>query len=329
MDNPYLKLLRIPNIFTVPPDIILGFFIAHISLQSASVGPLSSSIQDVILLVFSSITLYLGGIISNDLFDIKSDSIERPNRPLSSGRVQKKLAILLLIIFFAVGFLLSLLVNLLSAGISGLLIISILLYNYKLKSGFLRPYVMGGIRALNIFYGFSSGLGSSYQVVTSNAGVNLPLYYINTEQLALLCLVLVSIFFHIFTLTRLSSKETAMEYTNKGNKFVNIPTFYFIYISFLFIIGLCGFFLILNPIVYLLFILALGVVVSCIFYKANKKMNQVPAYLIMQFLVKNLLVLLILLDSAFIAGISGPIAGIATVFFVIPTIFLSKKISMT
>jgi 4-hydroxybenzoate polyprenyltransferase len=329
LDSSYLKLLRIPNIFTVPPDIILGFFIAQVWFQNVGLDLLSNSIQDLPLLVISSITLYLGGLISNDLFDIKSDRFERPNRPLASGKVQKKYAIILLILFFIVGFLLSLLVNLISAAISGLLILSILIYNYRLKSGHLRPIIMGGIRALNVFYGFSVSYIFLEQSVSGNSRFFLPLYDINTDQLTFLLLVLVSIFFHIFVLTRLSSKETAREFTKNGRTFVNFKTIYYIYISFLFIIGFCGFYLVVYPMVYLIFILALGVVVSSIFYKAHKKMIYLSGNLKVQNIVKNMLILLILLDSAFIAGISGPIAGFATCLLLFPTIILSKKISMT
>lgn len=269
LDNPYLKLLRIPNIFTVPGDIILGFLIALAVFESASMGSSDIIKVDLIILIFSSITIYLGGLVSNDLFDIKIDKIERPNRPLSSGKVQKKHAIILLICLFSIGFLLSLLVNLVAAGVCGALILSIVLYNYKLKSGVLRPFVMGGIRSLNIFYGFSSLFGYTGQSI-KNTEAELAFYNINSESLMLLCLVLASIFFHVYVITWVSSRETAREFADKNKKIISVKAVYYAYITFLVIIGFSGFFLLLNSTIYLFFISVLGIAVTLVFYKASK-----------------------------------------------------------
>ena len=328
LDNPYLKLLRIPNIFTVPADIILGFLIALALFQSANMVPSDSHIVYLIILIISSILLYLGGLVSNDLFDIKTDKIERPNRPLSSGKVKKRNAIILLIVFLGTGFVLSLFTNLVTAGTSGVLILSIVLYNYKLKSGFFRPFIMGAIRSLNIFYGFSSLFSFSGQTIF-NTAFPIPTDYIYFEYLMLLSLVLVSVFFHIFMLTWISSKETSREFAQKGKKVIRIRTVYYIYITFLLIIGFSGFYLVGYFVAYLFFILGLGLAVSLIFYKADKMMLHLQGSLTMQFVVKNMLLLLILLDSAFIAGISGPVTGFATALLILPCIYLSKKISMT
>jgi len=330
LENPYLKLLRIPNIFTVPPDIVLGYLIAISSIQIITLTSISYFIPNMILLILSSISLYLGGLVSNDLFDIKIDKIERPNRPLPSNKVQKKHAVIILIVFFSAGFLLSLLFNYITAGISGILIVSILVYNYKLKNGVLRPFVMGGIRALNILYGFSILFGfygppSDVTLSSLDFGNN-----IMTQSSALLYLVLASVFFHIFILTFVSYKETTKEkLTSDSTNRINIKIILYVYTIFLFIIGSIGFYLVEYPFAYLFFVLALAIVVIMIFYNALKRMLQKELGLIMQFIVKNMLILLILLDSAFIAGISGPIIGLTTASLILPSLLLSKKISMT
>lgn len=345
LDNPYLKLLRIPNIFTVPGDIIVGFLVALVVFQSSSAGLSNFNNPDLFILIFSSITIYLGGLVSNDLFDIKIDKIERPTRPLPSGKVQRKHAIILLICLFGTGFLLSLLVNLIATVICGILVLSILLYNYKLKSGVLRPFLMGGIRSLNVFYGFSSLFGYSDQGI-KNTGFQSALYNIDSDFIALLTLVLASVFFHVFVLTWVSSKETDREFADKRKKIISVKAVYYKYITFLFIIGVSGFYLVSYPMIYAFFILALGIVVTLIFYKAGRLVLRLQeggrggegeagkgrgggGGLTMQFIVKNMLLLLIILDSAFIAGLSGAIAGIATALFILPSIYLSKKISMT
>jgi len=329
LENPYLKLLRIPNIFTVPPDIILGYLIALSFIQIITLSSVSYFVPNMILLILSSISLYLGGLVSNDLFDTKIDKIERPNRPLPSNKVQKKHAVIILIVFFSAGFSISLLFNYVTAGISGLLIVSILVYNYKLKNGVLRPIVMGGIRALNIVYGFSilfGFYGPPFDITLSSLDLENSIV---TQSSGLLCLVLVSVFFHIFVLTFVSSRETPREFSSNRKNRINIKIILYVYTIFLFIIGSIGFYLVEYPLPYVFFVLALGIVVIMIFYKAHLRMHHLEATLRLQYIVKNMIILLILVDSAFIAGISGPIIGAATAFFVLPSILLSKKINMT
>ncbi|VFJ12476.1 Prenyltransferase [Candidatus Nitrosocosmicus franklandus] len=331
LDNPYLKLLRIPNIFTVPSDIILGFLIAHFAFQGAVIfGTSESNLEELVILIFSSISLYLGGLVSNDLFDIKTDKIERPTRPLSSGRVQERHAIFLMIALFCAGFFLSFFVNIIAVGISGTLVLSILVYNYKLKSGFFRPFLMGGIRALNVFYGFSILFGFSSQ--TPNNVTFPPSFnpaYLEPTILLLLLLALGSVFFHVFVLTWISSKETRREFDDKQVKVASVKNVYYTYIIFLVIVGFFGSFLVVHLQEYLIFIVAIAIVVTFIYHKAQTLQRHLQGSLIMQFIVKNMLLLLILLDSAFIAGLSGPIAGISTALLILPSIYLSKRISMT
>ena len=151
LQNPYLRLFRISNIFTVPPDIIVGFLAVSITFNSST----GYSISDLVILIFSSIFLYLGGLVSNDLFDIKADRLERPTRPLPSGSIKKTNALLLTILMFSLGLILATFVNPSALGISMLLIIGIISYNYRIKNGFFRPYLMAGIRSLNVIYGAS------------------------------------------------------------------------------------------------------------------------------------------------------------------------------
>jgi 4-hydroxybenzoate polyprenyltransferase len=329
-DNPYFQLLRIPNIFTVPPDIILGYLIALSSVQLVNLESIGYYLPNMIILVISSISLYLGGLVSNDLFDTKTDMMERPGRPLPSGKIQRSYAYILLILFFGAGFSLSLLLNPLSVGISGLLIISILLYNYKLKNGLWRPFLMGGIRALNILFGFSILFSFSDQSVNNMLSKMNSGNIVETQSLLLLLIVLFSVFFHIFVLTYVSSRETAREFNSESNKKrINIKIILYTYTIFLFINGLIGFYLVENKTFFVIFILVLGVIVVLIFYHAHRRMHHLEANIRLQFLVKNMIILLVLLDSAFIAGISGPLVGITTASLILPSIYLSKKIAMT
>lgn len=131
-------------------------------------------------------------------------------------------------------------------------------------------------------------------------------------------------------LTYVSSRETSREFNSESNKKrINIKIILYAYTIFLFIIGVIGFYLVENKTFFVIFILVLGVIVILIFYQAHQRMHNLEANIRLQFIVKNMIILLVLLDSAFIAGISGPLIGITTASLILPSIFLSKKIQMT
>ena len=112
-------------------------------------------------------------------------------------------------------------------------------------------------------------------------------------------------------------------------KIIDIKIIFYSYPIFLLIIGTIGFYLVEYKIAFILFVIGLGIVVILIFYKAHKRMLHLEPSLRMQFIVKNMIILLILLDSAFVAGISGPLVGVASASLIFPSVLLSKKINMT
>ena len=95
MFRDYLLLIRAPNLFTVPSNIFVGYF-AVIPTTAADSGQLLS-------LILSSIFLYVSGIILNDYFDLDIDRKERPNRPLASGRITKRNAMILAVVSIIAG----------------------------------------------------------------------------------------------------------------------------------------------------------------------------------------------------------------------------------
>ena len=326
LENPYLKLLRIPNIFTVPPDIILGYTIAITMVSFANFS--GSHILALPFLITSSVLLYLGGLVSNDYFDAKIDAAERPNRPIPSGRISKRNALIMQIGLFLSGFVLSAFVSIMSILLAGLLIACIISYNYKLKNGYFRSYLMGGIRGLNILY------GASFVLALPNLSQSNFFYsYINSADLEsdlilMLIFVCLSMFFHVFLLTFLSAKETTREFFSStwNYNLKNICSAYLIYIA---IIGSLGSLFMEHAVQFLIFLSGFVVIVCLIFYKANKKRVDPETNNSIQFLVKNMILLIIVLDSVFIAGLSGFMLAFCTSLFIIPSIILSKKISMT
>jgi 4-hydroxybenzoate polyprenyltransferase len=310
LQNPYLKLLRISNVFTVPPDIIVGFLAVSTNLSSST----GHSISDLVILIFSSIFLYLGGMVSNDLFDIKVDRQERPTRPLASGSIRKTNALLLTILMFSLGLILASFVNNSAVGISLLLIIGIIFYNYKIKNGFFRPYLMAGIRALNVIY------GASFVLDISN-------YSTGLSSFLLLALASCAVYFHIFILTSLSKRETTREFL-RVKHVLNIQKIQIIYLIFLLVSLSLAIILIPFKLDFLIFILFFLILINLLFNRASK-MDNSQGESVIRFMVKHMLILLIILDCAFIAGEAGLLSGSIVAILTIPCLVLGKWISMT
>jgi 4-hydroxybenzoate polyprenyltransferase len=291
-----------------------GYFI------TVSVKSNFANYQDLLILVFSSIFLYVGGLVTNDLFDFDIDKKERPNRPLPSGKINKNATIFLSFLFLGSGLLLALLVSVTSALVSVILVMMILSYNYKLKNGVSRPFLMGSIRALNVFYGSTSN-NDFFQ--NSYYNINLSMDY---TILVNLLIATVTVFVHIFTLTLISARETVEE-MKKFKKLINLKNVYVTYLFiFIFIISL-GIIFMSNKILFLSFFIVFLSAVSFIFFKKIKKENIEPQDI--RFIVKSMIVLLILLDASFVAGSSGFFLGVITASLLIPCIVIGKKVRMT
>ena len=74
----WLKLMRLPTVFTALSNILCGYFV---SSPEREIGVLFSEPQLWLLLLASS-GLYLGGMVLNDVFDARLDAEERPERPI-------------------------------------------------------------------------------------------------------------------------------------------------------------------------------------------------------------------------------------------------------
>lgn len=83
----YLRLMRPANIVTSVADILLGFAASGLVQNPFfSDGHFNISGLDALLwLILSTIGLYGGGVVFNDVFDAELDKVERPERPIPSG----------------------------------------------------------------------------------------------------------------------------------------------------------------------------------------------------------------------------------------------------
>ena len=142
----YLDLLRPPNVFTSVADVLAGFLY---------VGGLLDDWVTVLFLAFVSACLYGAGVAFNDVCDLTRDTIERPDRPIPSGYVSRRGALLLICVLTVVALILSALISSRALATTGLLVVAILLYDWALKSTPLAPGMMGCCRALNVALGMS------------------------------------------------------------------------------------------------------------------------------------------------------------------------------
>lgn len=334
MLRQYLLLVRAPNLFTVPSNILAGYF------ATAPVGV--TDIGALLLLVVSSIFLYMSGIILNDYFDIEVDRKERPNRPLASGRIKKRIALVIAVISIIIGNILALAVSPTTLAVSASLTSVIIAYNYRLKRNTIgNPLTMGLARFLNVVLGGSPALG---------------LVIIIHQDYTLLVFIGYCLFLYTAAISILSRKEIAS--TKISFAYSWIPVFLsFSIVSFtivsILIVGLLGYFqiwFIFNLIIFscimtatfLQLIMKLRKLIKASAGIGYRKENDIrlreeraqnnscsKAAREIQLTIKIMILSIIVLDSVFLSGLVGITAGMTTLLLIIPPILLGRRLYVT
>src|SRR3954451_22261799 len=143
----YLRLMRPANIVTAISDILAGVAIAgyFIGNNAGEIQPVS-----VAFLILSTIGLYGGGVVFNDVFDAELDRVERPERPIPSGLISKKEATILGAVLLFIGILFALFAGVASATLALLIALAALIYDkWGKHHRVLGPLNMGTCRGLN------------------------------------------------------------------------------------------------------------------------------------------------------------------------------------
>lgn len=160
----YLQLLRLPTVFTAMADIALGFVLTHRFIYGPIVVADNAMLEQTIGwnqpaqfagLLAASCCLYLSGMVFNDVFDRKQDAAERPGRPIPSGRVSIRSAVILGTVLMLAGTTAAAMVSFVSLQVALLLVVAILGYDSILKRTPLGPLAMGSCRFLNVMLGAS------------------------------------------------------------------------------------------------------------------------------------------------------------------------------
>lgn len=292
----YLRLVRIANVFTTVSNIILGYFFF------TNINNLDYFI--IVKLIAISAMLYIGGMVLNDYFDIKIDKKERPWRPLSSNKITKKNALVIILFSFSYSLIFSFIMGLNTFIITLIMITLIFLYNKFLKNTIYGPINMGIIRSLNIVLGASQSIFLlEDSLLIFDARFLIPVF---------------SEFFYVCAITILSKNETKEFLFN----FYNIFPFVIIYIIIFFVF----LFILLNIFNYLSFI-PLLIFFSVVSYTQITLLNKI---ITIQKSISHLIMMIVILDSVFITDIVGIYYGLTLSFLLItPIIFLSRKIYMT
>ncbi|MCW4000080.1 MAG: UbiA family prenyltransferase [Candidatus Bathyarchaeota archaeon] len=121
---------------------------------STLLGPLNVAV--VLLMTFLSLSFIAsGGFAINDYYDRISDAVIKPKRPIPSGSLSYKHAIVISAVFFALGLVISVLINWVAFAIIAIDSLLLLVYSYliKRKSGFAANLLMGVLTGTAFIYG--------------------------------------------------------------------------------------------------------------------------------------------------------------------------------
>ncbi|TDN95066.1 4-hydroxybenzoate polyprenyltransferase [Salegentibacter sp. 24] len=153
----HLRLMRPANIITAIADILAGFAISGAALHLFSADFIDSTLFDSLLwLILSTIGLYGGGIVFNDVFDAELDRRERPERPIPSGKASIASASLLAGTLLITGIAAAWQVSLISGIIAVIVATLAVLYDAWGKHQLIfGPLNMGLCRGGNLLLGIS------------------------------------------------------------------------------------------------------------------------------------------------------------------------------
>ena len=146
----WLRLMRLPAVFTAISNVLCGCFIS-----SPDQAPPLSQLG---LLVLTTAGLYLGGMVLNDVFDAALDALERPERPIPSGRISRRAAAVFGTLLLLLGITAAACLSASTVLYALLTTAAVLAYNAYLKSTPAGPFGMAACRFLNFVLGSSVGL---------------------------------------------------------------------------------------------------------------------------------------------------------------------------
>lgn len=142
----YLELLRPANVVTAVADVLAGYAVAG-----------RGNHHTLPWLLAATVCLYAGGVVLNDFFDRALDAVERPERPIPSGRVTASRAAALGAMLLIAGVVLAAVGSRAAAVVAGAVALMVVLYDVRMKRyAIAGPVAMGLCRGLNLVLGIAA-----------------------------------------------------------------------------------------------------------------------------------------------------------------------------
>jgi len=149
--NPYIEILRPLNCIMSAIAVLIGGILV---LRSVSLS---------ILLGIVAVVLVTGsGNVINDYIDVHADRINRPKRPIPSGKIKHKTALAYCILLFAVGIGLAAYVNVIAMLIAVVNTLILIMYSTTFQHKvFIGNAVVAYLVASTFLFGGAVGLGQN------------------------------------------------------------------------------------------------------------------------------------------------------------------------
>ncbi|WP_447041399.1 SCO3242 family prenyltransferase [Streptomyces sp. DSM 118878] len=144
----WAELLRLPALFTVPGDALAG---------AATTGLTPN--RRTLLAITSSLCLYEAGMALNDWADQAQDAVERPERPLPSGRIAPPAALAAATALTAAGLTAAARAGRPALAVAGALAGTVWAYDLGLKHTPAGPAAMAAARGLDLLLGATATAG--------------------------------------------------------------------------------------------------------------------------------------------------------------------------
>ncbi|MFF7551131.1 SCO3242 family prenyltransferase [Streptomyces canus] len=155
----WAELLRLPALFTVPGDALAG-------AAAVSARPTSRTL----LAIASSLCLYEAGMALNDWADRDVDAVERPHRPLPSGRIRPAAALGAACALTGAGLSLAACAGRPALTVAVPLTATVWAYDLALKNTPAGPFAMATARGLDLLLGAAATAGADVDGVGRKAG---------------------------------------------------------------------------------------------------------------------------------------------------------------
>ncbi|MFD0369124.1 SCO3242 family prenyltransferase [Streptomyces sp. NPDC127114] len=157
----WAELLRVSALATVPGDALAG---------AAALGTRPN--RGTLLALGSSLCLYEAGMALNDWADRAEDALDRPHRPLPSGRIRPGAALAASTALTAAGLALAARAGRAPLAVAGALAATVWSYDLHLKHTRLGPAAMATARALDLLLGATAT--SARHTGPATRGADLP-----------------------------------------------------------------------------------------------------------------------------------------------------------